>query len=262
MKNSSTPYFETDELGIDYAGDFTLDVPDLRIGRGEAVAIVGPSGAGKTTLLNALGAALRPRRGTVRIEGRDIRSLEAGRLRSIRTDIGFVPQDFALVPNVRVLRNVLAGRLGQKSFAASLRSQLLCSRKELREVHEILDTVGIGEKLYHRTDTLSGGQRQRVAIARALYQDPHALIADEPISSVDPARARDTLQLLLELSRRRRLTLVISTHSIELARELFPRLVGLRAGKIEFDGAANDVTEHDIENLYRLTAAEKLRDGA
>lgn len=254
--------FEADSLGVDYGSTFTLDVPALRISGGEAVAVVGPSGAGKTTLLGAFGAAVRPDRGTVRVDGRALHELDSRQLRGVRAETGFVPQDFALVPNVRVIRNVLAGRLGRKSFGSSLRSQLWASRNEAIEVHEILDRVGIGEKLYQRTDTLSGGQRQRVAIARALYQSPSALLADEPVSSVDPARARDTLELLLDLSSERDLTLVVSTHNIELARELFPRLVGLRDGRIVFDDDSANVSPAEISDLYRFPADKAADNGA
>jgi phosphonate transport system ATP-binding protein len=262
LTSPAASHFETDSLGVDYGPVFSLEVPALRISRGEAVAVVGPSGAGKTTLLGAFGAALRPHRGTVRVDGRALSELNSKELRRVRTEIGFIPQDFALVPNVRVIRNVLAGRLGRQSFARSIRSHLWTSKREALEVHEILERAGIGQKLYERTDTLSGGQLQRVAIARALYQSPGALLADEPVSSVDPARARDTLELLLELSRERGLTLVVSTHNIDLARELFPRLIGLRDGRIAFDGAASQISTTTIAELYRFEAGREVADGA
>lgn len=262
MTASETAHFETDALGIDYGPAFSLNVPAMRISHGEAVAVVGPSGAGKTTLLGAFGAALRPDRGVVRVDGCALSDVDSAELRRIRTDIGFVPQDFALIPNVRVIRNVLAGRLGRQSFARSLRSQLWASESEALEAHEILERAGIGEKLYERTDTLSGGQRQRVAIARALYQRPSALLADEPVSSVDPARARDTLELLLALSRERGLTLMVSTHNIDLARELFPRLIGLRNGRVAFDADTSQVSSATISELYRFDATREVPDGA
>lgn len=262
MTSLTASHFEADSLGVDYGPAFSLEIPALRISRGEAVAVVGPSGAGKTTLLGAFGAALRPDRGAVRVDGRALSDLNSKELRRIRTEIGFVPQDFALVPNVRVIRNVLAGRLGRQSFARSFLSLLWTSKGEAAEVHEILERTGIGQKLYERTDTLSGGQLQRVAIARALYQRPGALLADEPVSSVDPARARDTLELLLALSAEHRLTLVVSTHNIDLARELFPRLIGLRDGRIAFDGDASRISAAEIADLYRFEAGHEVADGA
>jgi phosphonate transport system ATP-binding protein len=129
-----------------------------------------------------------------------------------------------------VLQNVIAGRLGRRGSLGALRDLLRPSRSDTREIHRILERVGIGERLYERTDRLSGGEQQRVAIARALFQQPAALLADEPVSSVDPARARDTVSLLAELSAERDLTLCMSLHNLDLAREFFPRLVGLRRG--------------------------------
>jgi phosphonate transport system ATP-binding protein len=120
-----------------------------------------------------------------------------------------------------------------------------------------LERVGIGDKLYQRTDRLSGGERQRVAIARALFQKPAALFADEPVSSVDPARARDTLELLTGISRERGLTLVVSLHDTQLARAFLPRLVGLREGRILFDRRTSDLQDEDMGELYRLGEVER-----
>jgi phosphonate transport system ATP-binding protein len=167
-----------------------------------------------------------------------------------------VHQDLALVPNLRVSQNVIAGGLGALGFLASARAMLLPSSADLERVVAILERVGIGEKLFQRTDSLSGGQRQRVAIARALFQDPRALLADEPVSSVDPARARDTVGLLRSLCAERGLTLLVSLHDLELAREFFPRLVGLRDGRIVFDRPTSELAESEYRELYRLDGRE------
>ena len=135
-------------------------------------------------------------------------------------------------------------------------------RTQLERAHELLERVGIEEKLFQRTDRLSGGQQQRVAIARALFQRPRAILADEPVSSVDPARAQDLVQLLTRICREERLTLVMSLHNLELAREYFPRLVGMRAGRIVFDRATEELTDERFEALYELSAAEMTADGA
>ena len=156
-------------------------------------------------------------------------------LRSLRARVGFIHQELNLISNLNVLQNVLLGGLGQISTARALLLLGFPSKSILTEVHELLERVGIGEKLYERVDRLSGGQRQRVAIARALFQKPEILLADEPVSSVDPARARSVLELLTELASERRLTLCVSLHNLELAREFFPRLVGMREGRITFD---------------------------
>jgi phosphonate transport system ATP-binding protein len=127
---------------------------------------------------------------------------------------------------------------------------------ELERIHAILERVGIAERLYARTDTLSGGEQQRVAIARALYQDPLVLLADEPVASVDPARARETVRLLREIATESGATLVVSLHDLVLAREFFPRILGLRAGRIRLQGESAALTDTQFEELYRLDEEE------
>ncbi|MFQ5506813.1 MAG: phosphonate ABC transporter ATP-binding protein, partial [Planctomycetota bacterium] len=183
-------------------------------------------------------------------------------LRALRSSIAFVHQDLSLVPTLRVSQNVIAGKLGRWSWLGSLRAMLFPSRKELARAHEILERVGIPEKLFERTDRVSGGQRQRVAVARALYQDPQALLADEPVSSVDPARARDLVELLTKISMEEELTLCMSLHNLDLAREYFPRLVGMRAGRVVFDRPTEEIGAPDFHALYDLTSEELLADGA
>ncbi len=225
---------------------------DLAIAPGEVVALVGPSGAGKTTLLRLLVGAVRPNAGRVVVDDVDLATTDPGTLRRARARLGFVHQDLALVPNVRVAQNVIAGKLGRRGFLASLRSMLLPSDADLEAAHALLARVGIGDKLFQRTDTLSGGQQQRVAIARALFQEPSALLADEPLASVDPARARALLELLVSLAAERGLTLVLSLHDVALARELVPRCVGLRDGRVAFDRPTADVDDASWRALYRL----------
>jgi phosphonate transport system ATP-binding protein len=198
-----------------------------------------------------LNASIRPTRGQVCLDRRDLASLSPAELRSVRARIGFVHQDLALVPNLRVSQNVMAGKLGSMTFE-SARAMLFPPRQDLERAAAILHRVGIGEKLFQRTDSLSGGQRQRVAIARALFQEPLALLADEPVSSVDPARARDTVSLLREVCAERKLTLLVSLHDLELAREFFPRLVGLREGAVAFDRRTAELGPAEFAALYRL----------
>ena len=225
---------------------------------GEALAIVGPSGAGKTTLLRLLNGTLVPTRGRVAVDGVDLANLSRPGLRRVRSGVGFVHQDHSLVPTLRVSQNVVAGKLGQRGFWASVRSMLWPVGGDLERAFILLERVGIPEKLFERTDTLSGGEQQRVAIARALFQEPQALLADEPVASVDPARARDLILLLKEVAGERGLTLVCSLHDLELAKEFFPRTVGLRGGRVVFDRPTADVAASSFDELYRL---EELADG-
>jgi phosphonate transport system ATP-binding protein len=252
--------FSLARASVRFNGTPALAGIDLHVAPGEAVGIVGPSGAGKTTLLRLLNATLRPTEGVVALDGQKLGELSNRALRGVRRRIGFVHQDLSLVPNLRVVQNVLAGRLGRHGLVGSLRTMLFPPRAEVRRVHAILERVGIPEKLFERTDTLSGGQQQRVAIARALYQEPEAILADEPVSSVDPARARDTVALLCEISREEGLTLCVSLHNLALAREFFPRLVGMRAGRIVFDRPAAELTDADFAALYELSREEMLED--
>ncbi len=254
--------FQLTAAAVRYGAVAALEGATLGIGAGEAVGFVGPSGAGKTTLLRLLNGTVRPDTGRVEVDGVDLATLSNGALRRLRSRIGFIHQEFSLVPNLRVSQNLVAGKLGRRSLLASLRSMVRPAAPDLERAHEILERVGIPEKLFERTDRLSGGQKQRVAIARALFQEPDALLADEPVSSVDPARARDTVSLLTSISRERGLTLCMSLHNLELAREYFPRLVGLRHGRVVFDRPTDAIGPADFHALYDLTAQEILGNGS
>ena len=250
-----SPAFALHDTSVSFAATAAVDGVSLEIPQGDRVALVGPSGSGKTTLLRLLNATLSPTEGLVEAFGDNLAHLTGTRLRHTRQRIGFVHQDYALVPNLRVLQNVLSGQSGSRGFWRSMRDLLFASRTDTRNVYGLLKRVGIEDKIYERTDRLSGGQQQRVAIARALFQQPRALLADEPVSSVDPARARDTVDLLVNLAREQELTLIVSLHNVDLAREFFPRLVGLRNGRIAFDKGTADTSDAEFRGLYELEQA-------
>lgn len=256
--NSPSIGFELAGVSVLYEEHAALLDFDLRVRPGEALAFVGPSGAGKTTALGLCNATVRPTSGSVSLDSEDLSEAANARLRELRARIGFIPQELGLIPNLRVSQNVLAGRLGRQGLLASLRPLLRAGDAELEKVLAILDRLGIGDKLFHRVDSLSGGERQRVAIARTLYQEADYLIADEPLSALDPARARETLSLLTDVARENELGLILSLHDIELAREFIPRLVGLRAGRVLFDKPAKEVTEEELTELYRLEGSDRV----
>jgi phosphonate transport system ATP-binding protein len=229
-------------------GTVAVDGVTLEIQPGERVAVIGPSGAGKTTLFRLLNATLRPTSGHLWFDGADLESLSGRRLRQLRRRIGTVYQQHNLVPQLRVVHNVLAGRLGRWSLPKALLS--LLSPQERTVALGALELVGIPEKLYTRTAHLSGGQQQRVAIARVLVQDPDVILADEPVSSVDPTLGRAVMELLVQLAEGHQKTLVANLHAVSFALDFFPRVIGFRHGRIVFDLSAAAVTEQVLADLY------------
>jgi len=241
------------QAGVDFDGHAALDGFDLQVRRGERVALVGPSGAGKTTVLRLCSGAIQPSSGVAEVLGRDLAAVSERELRDVRRSIGTVSQQLHLVGPLRVIHNVNAGRLGSWSNARALRS--LARPLELDAAREALVRVGIGNKLFERTDRLSGGEQQRVALARALVDDPELILADEPVSSLDPARANEVMVLLCELADEHRRTLIVSLHDFDLARRHCDRVVGIVAGRVFFDRRAAEVTDELGEQLYRISVS-------
>jgi phosphonate transport system ATP-binding protein len=244
----SVPAFRADGLARRYGDRVALAPLSLTIERGETVALVGPSGAGKTTLLHLLAGITEPTSGSVQVLGTPLAQLGAGRARAER--IGVMHQRLDLVPNLAVVHNVLAGNLGRWGLARSLAS--LISPRETGAARDALRRVGLEGRLRERTSRLSGGEQQRVALARLLVQNPHALLADEPVSSLDPARAEALVQVLVRMAVEGGHTLVSSLHAVELATAYFGRVIGLRHGAVVFDRAAAAVTRADLARLYAL----------
>lgn len=229
-------------------GSVALDGVSLTIGRGEHVAFIGPSGAGKTTLFRILNLTLSPTGGLLCLDGADVSRFGESELRRARRRIGTIYQQGNLVGRLRVVHNVLAGNLGRWSTLTAFAS--LMAPREVEVAGRALGQVAIPEKLYARTDELSGGQQQRVAIARVLVQDPDIILADEPVSSVDPSLAVSIVTLLRDLSAESRKTLLMNLHSVDLALNFFPRIVGVRGGRVLFDLAPDKITAGSLAELY------------
>jgi len=244
---------ELEQAGRVYGAFRALSAVTLTIQPGERVAILGPSGAGKSTLLRLVNTSLPASEGRVRVLGEALHGLAPRRLRALRARIGTIYQQLQLVPQASVLENVLMGRLGRLPAISVALGAL--RRRERQEVAEVLARVGIAAKLDERVDRLSGGEQQRVAVARVLYQAPELVVADEPFSSVDPERTQSVVALLVEAARGR--ALVLSTHQLAPVLPHFPRLVGLRAGKILFDRPREQVSRHDLALLYQPEAATR-----
>ncbi|MCS6814322.1 MAG: phosphonate ABC transporter ATP-binding protein [Cyanobacteria bacterium] len=248
--SGDSPVFELRQVCQRFGTQLAIDHLNLSIHAGERVAIVGSSGAGKSTLLRLLNGSLRPTAGEVWALGQPLGQLSAQRLRRVQRQIGTIYQQFHLVDNLAVIHNVNAGHLGRwPTWKAALS---LLYPLEVETAAKALQRVGIPDKLFARTDQLSGGQQQRVAIARVLVQNPSVILADEPVSSLDPERSRDVMDLLRDLTITDGKTLVVSLHSVELAFSHCDRILGLQAGRLVFDAPTATVTPAQLADLYRL----------
>jgi phosphonate transport system ATP-binding protein len=224
----------------------------INIGAGEQVALIGPSGAGKTTLLHTLACAHRPDSGTIRVFDADPWSLHNAGRHALRRRLFLAPQTPPLPPRQRVVTAVLAGRLPHWSIWQALRSLIKPVDPQL--AYDALARFNLEHKLYARVDRLSGGERQRCGMARLLVSDADALLVDEPLSALDPTLAVQTIAVLQQEAAARGAALICSLHQVELARAHFPRIIGLREGRIVFDASRNKVTNAMIDALYRNAA--------
>lgn len=244
---------EIKDLYFTYDGkQSVLNGVNLDIDEREIIALVGPSGVGKSTLLKCINHLIRPTKGDIKVFGESIMTADRSELRSIRTKIGVIFQQFNLFDRQKVINNVLLGRLG---YISSLRGllffpKLVYSESDYEMARNVLDEVGLKEYAEKRVFNLSGGQKQRVAIARALVQQPKIILADEPVSSLDPYLAKEVMSLLVSVSRKRKLTIITSLHSLEIAGIYSSRTIGMSKGKIIFDGDFKNLTQQMIKKIY------------
>ena len=251
--NSSHPAILIDGAGKTYGHVEAVRPLSLAIQPGETVALLGPSGSGKTTLLSMIAGELEPSEGSIHLRGRDLADLHPGR--ELSREVGMIHQQYDLVPNLSSLQNVLAGRLGDWGLFKSVISLVWPQDRQVGM--SALQQVGVADRARVRAGFLSGGEQQRVAVARLLVQDPAIIVADEPVSSLDPARAEEVMGILTESARQSGKTLVATVHSTDVARTYFGRLIGLRNGEREFDLPSGLVTDDQLNALYAL---EGLRD--
>ncbi len=235
-----------------------LDGVDLTIPDGQFVVVVGLSGAGKSTLVRTVNGLVPPTAGQLEVDGRRVDGASRRELRELRAGVGMVFQSFNLVKRTSVLNNVLMGRL---HATPTWRTVLGLPRAGDREIaFEALERVGIVEKAWTRASDLSGGQQQRVAIARVLAQQPRVVLADEPVASLDPPTANQVLRDMKRIGRELGLTTVVNLHFLDMARRYADRIIGMRAGKVVFDGSAAQADDAVFTEIYgrSLTADDVL----
>lgn len=231
-----------------YNTDLALKGINLEIQSGEVVGLIGPSGAGKSTLIRCINRLVEPTKGAIFLQNTDLKKLSKKELRQARRDIGMIFQEYALVERLTVMENVLSGRLGHMDFWNSWFRRF--SPEDIAQAYELLERVGLKGKENNRADELSGGQRQRVGIARALIQQPQLMLIDEPTASLDPKTSRQIMRLIIELCRERGLAAIVNIHDVVLATEFLPRIIGLRAGEVVFDGPSKDVNTEVLTKIY------------
>jgi phosphonate transport system ATP-binding protein len=240
---------ELEGLGKRYpTGDQALTGVTLRVGAGEVLGLIGPSGAGKSTLIRCVNRLVEPTAGVIRLDGHDLAAVSGRALRRARREIGMIFQEYALVERLTVMENLLSGRLGYTGFWASWFRRF--ADADVARAFELLERVGLSGMENKRADALSGGQRQRVGIARALMQDPKLLLVDEPTASLDPKTSRQVMRLIMDLCSERGLAAIVNIHDVVLATEFLPRIVGLRAGEVVYDGAADAVDDGVLTRIY------------
>lgn len=235
----------------------------LRVEPGEMVALIGPSGSGKSTLLRHFSGLVAADRssGAIRIFGREVQKNGAitPDIRRIRSEMGFIFQQFNLVGRLPLLTNVMTGMLAR---VGTLRSLGGCfTRGEKLRAMKALHCVGLAEYAAQRASTLSGGQQQRAAIARAIEQRARIILADEPIASLDPESARMVMECLTTLNRQDGVTVVISLHQVQFAFQYCPRSIALKDGRIVYDGPSSGLSNAMLSNIYGTRATGFDMDG-
>ena len=247
-----TSLIDADRVGLRYpTGRLALEGASLQVQAGEFVVVLGANGSGKSTLLRCIAGMLRPTSGMVRVEGQEIGTLSGRRLAAARMALGMVFQSAHLVRRRSVIANVMTGTLGRHRTWASCLGQLPGIEREF--ALQCLDRVGLRAFAPQRAGTLSGGQAQRVSVARALAQRPRALLADEPVASLDPEASEDLMRLLRRLSSEQGIAVLCVLHQPDLAQRYADRILGLRGGRVMFDQPPSAIETRSVAALYEGT---------
>ncbi len=238
----------TDLVKFYPTGQSALAGVSITVDKPQVVAIIGPSGAGKSTLIRCVNRLVEPTSGTIVLDGVEVTAMSRREVRKVRRRMGMIFQEYNLVERLTVMENVLSGCLGYVSFWRAYRRNY--PAREVAAAFELLDRVGLTGYQDTRADALSGGQRQRVGIARALMQRPDLLLVDEPTASLDPKTARQIMRIIVELAHERGTPALVNLHDVHLAQSFADRIVGLREGKIVFDGAADGLDHQVLTDIY------------
>lgn len=237
-----------ERAAVSYDRHRVLDGVDLTVSPAERVAVIGPSGAGKTTLFRLIAGLVKPAAGRVMTLGQDSTQLSGRRLARLRREVGFLHQQDNLIPQLRVVHNVLMGRLGHWGLPRALWSLLW--PQELQLATAALSRVELADRLWSLPDELSGGQQQRVAVARLTVQQPRLVLADEPVSALDLRLGQEIIGLLCELAVRDQSALLINLHTLDLLQGNFDRVIALRAGRVFWQGTPAQISQHLLRELY------------
>ena len=254
--------FSIKSVSRTYGQRKALDQVNVRVAKGEMIALIGPSGSGKSTLLRTLTGLVRIDPGEGRIEAFGAPLQTDGRVtdgvRKVRARIGFIFQQFNLVSRLTLFSNVMVGALGRLPVWRGMLG--LWPRADKQRAMEALTRVGVAEYATQRANTLSGGQQQRGAIARTLVQGAEVILADEPVASLDPVSARKVMATLEDLNRKDGLTVIVTLHHVEYAMRYCPRVVALKAGKIVYDGPAKGLNHAMLVDIYGPEIEDVLGD--
>ena len=238
-----------DQLSKTYEnGTAALRDVSFSVKSGEFVVILGKSGSGKSTLMRCINRLVEPSSGSIFLDGEEVTGATPKRLRELRKKTGMIFQQYNLIPRYSVKSNALMGRLAS---TLSIASMMNCfSGQDVARSCEVLDRLGLSDKYAHRSEELSGGQQQRVGLARALMQRPKLILADEPVSSLDPVSSRQIMELLAEFNEKEGVTLLCNLHLPALALKFSSRILALSEGRIIYDGPAGDLSEVELTSLY------------
>ena len=242
-------HIKAENLTLGYSRKKIIQGIDLSIKKGEFLSIIGPSGVGKSTFLMGLNATTSIIDGRLKVLGKNLGTIRHHELKALRAKIGVIFQGFNLVPRLSVFDNIASGMLHRKPLVSALFKHY--SHQQYEEIYEYMKVVGIEQEALSRCDQLSGGQKQRVAIARAIAQQPEIILADEPISSLDPVSARSVMETLRNANEKYGITVVSNLHQLDYAKEFCSRVIGLNGGRIVYDGPPDELCAATVAQIYQ-----------